>query len=64
MAEALPWHTRRGTRVWLQYEIKEEVEVTTLVLTPSLNLNYPKLRLLLNSSNGLAGNAFVKPSAT
>ena len=33
-------------------------------LTPSLNHNLVKLRLRLNSSRLLVGNAFVNPSAT
>ena len=33
-------------------------------LTPTHNHNLVKLRLRLNSSNGLVGSAFVKPSAT
>ena len=41
-----------------------EFQYITFCLTPSLNLNYPKLRLFLNSSKGLTGNALVKPSAT
>ena len=66
-AETLPWRTREVTGDRVEQGIGREFEITMgyrYSLTPSLNLNYPRFRFLLNSSNGLAGNAFVKPSAT
>ena len=64
IGRSLPWRTRkiykRLSRIRREREIGWDY---VFYLTPSLNLNYPKLRLLLNSSNGLAKSAFVKPSA-
>ena len=63
----LSWRTRERDREG--YEIEGEiVEITWRVdfklLTPSLNLNYPMLRFILNSSKGLTNKALVNPSAT